>query len=270
MYQCLGIESYSDEIDHSVRSRVALTDSVEASFGHRELDKGWEDFYEEASSSTQIFAVKTHRLPRDTQKAIYVVRDGRQALVSYYKFHQEFLGNRQLTLLSLILGLDFYGGWSEHYESWVNNRPNTLLIRFEDLVRCKKSTIEAFADYLGHSGDLHSWDNPFNRLSQNNPNYFREGKLRWEKDAIWNDFLNGVFFQLHGYLMEILGYTDDLAIAHAIEQIPSEAQELIALVKDIVSKNRELNQVCDERQKVIDGLKMVCDDRLTLIQQMSG
>ena len=218
------------KFDSSVLSRVAFTDSSKALFGCRELDESWDDFYVRASSSNQLFAIKTHQYPRDNQKAIYVVRDGRQALVSYRKFHQDFLGDRQSSLLQLISGLDYYGGWSAHYEAWAINRPDTLVVHFEDLARGENFTIEALAEHLGYTGKLRPWNNPFHQLNQDNPNFFRKGKLAWEKDDLWNDFFDEVFFQIHGHLIERLGYADKLTVAHNMMQMPMEIQELVALV----------------------------------------
>jgi Sulfotransferase domain len=50
----------------------------------------WSRFYVEATASSTLHLVKTHLPPRDDQRAIYVVRDGRGAVVSYYHFNRTY------------------------------------------------------------------------------------------------------------------------------------------------------------------------------------
>lgn len=73
--------------------------------------------------------IKTHDISRDDNPAIYVIRDGRAATVSLFKF---FNGN--VPLEAIIEGHEMLGTWSSHVDSWDPwTRPNTLLLKYEEL-----------------------------------------------------------------------------------------------------------------------------------------
>ena len=73
--------------------------------------------------------VKTHEYAKDNKPAIYVIRDGRAACVSLWKFR-----NGKLPLEAVIEGQHMFGTWSSHVESWSPwTRPNTLLLEYEEL-----------------------------------------------------------------------------------------------------------------------------------------
>jgi hypothetical protein len=270
LFRCFGLESYSDEIDSAVRSQVALSETSENLFGHREIDGEWESFYAGATASADVHLVKTHRAPRDQQKAVYVVRDGRQALVSYRRFHQDYLGDQQLSLLQLVLGLDHYGGWSEHYEMWTQDRPGTLVVRFEDLVGGDRVTLEGLSAHLGRQGVPCAWQNPMVILQRENPTFFRHGRAKWEGDPIWDELVDSAFFLLHGTLMTTLAYAEPAVAAQARARMLGETSELLSIVQDLRGRNRELAQICSERLQVIIGLKEACDERLALIQSLGS
>jgi hypothetical protein len=234
------------------------------------MDMSWESFYEQASSSRQLYAIKTHRPPRDNQKAIYVVRDGRQALLSYGKFHQTFFGEKQLSLLQLILGMDYYGGWSQHYKKWTEHRPDTLFVRYEDLVSGDESTLTSIERHIQFRGQFRAWSNPFHQLRTNNPSFFRDGKVSWEKDSSWNEFLNGVFFHLHGRTMVELGYVNEADLLNVRLSTSEGVLDLMATTGDLINMNKRLQTTCDERLRIIEELKSACDERLALINQLSG
>ncbi len=73
--------------------------------------------------------LKTHAHPSDDAPALYVIRDGRAACVSLWRFYEGVVG-----LDAIIAGRLQFGTWSAHVEAWDPwNRPNTLLLRYEDL-----------------------------------------------------------------------------------------------------------------------------------------
>lgn len=74
--------------------------------------------------------LKTHELPSDNLPAIYVVRDARAASVSLWQFYK-----KKIPLQSVISGQHRFGTWSAHVSAWKPwERPNTLLIKYEDMV----------------------------------------------------------------------------------------------------------------------------------------
>ena len=77
--------------------------------------------------------VKTHSIPGDDMPAIYIVRDGRAAIVSFWKFYKAHYG-KKLTFETCIEGQHYFGTWESHINAWKPwDRPKTLLLRYEDL-----------------------------------------------------------------------------------------------------------------------------------------
>lgn len=73
--------------------------------------------------------IKTHERPSDVGPAIYIIRDGRAACVSLWRF-----GNETISLEAVIEGRHRFGTWADHVRAWnPTHRPNTLLLRYEDL-----------------------------------------------------------------------------------------------------------------------------------------
>ena len=73
--------------------------------------------------------IKTHERPTDVNPAMYVVRDGRAACVSLWRF-----GGKTIPLEAVIEGRHRFGTWADHVQAWnPKHRPNTLLLRYEDL-----------------------------------------------------------------------------------------------------------------------------------------
>lgn len=74
--------------------------------------------------------IKTHELPTDHHPAIYVVRDARAASVSLWQFNKQ-----KIPLQAIIAGKLQFGTWANHVAAWKPwERPNTLLIKYEDMI----------------------------------------------------------------------------------------------------------------------------------------
>jgi hypothetical protein len=87
---------------------------------------------------------KTHQLPSDENPAIYVVRDGRAVSVSLWQFYRE-----QISLDAVIAGQHGFGTWSGHVEAWKPwERPNTLLVKYEDMLSDLPQVLEKISDFL--------------------------------------------------------------------------------------------------------------------------
>lgn len=99
-------------------------------------------------AAPQWIGIKTHDTSVDDAPAIYVVRDGRAALVSYLHYLRAFT-NKQPTIPELIGGAYWPGSWSEHYRHWSpRSRPNTLLLRFEDMRTDLDAACRTISDFL--------------------------------------------------------------------------------------------------------------------------
>ncbi len=163
----------------------------------------WEQRVSSASDA-KLTLIKTHDAPRDGAPAIYLVRDGRAAIDSYYHYHQKFAFEKP-SLTDVIAGACQFGGWSDHYHGWQpRSRPNTLFLQYEDLVTQPAKVIPQIADFLHLSpgnGELPS----FAELQGKFPAFFRRGLT----DAFLRDWTAdqfALFNACHGALSEELGY----------------------------------------------------------------
>jgi hypothetical protein len=164
-----------------------------------------------------IHFVKTHELATDDAfPAIYVVRDGRDAMVSFAHFLIDFVIGKSehdpevqywQTLQELLTTTERYGGWSQNVQSWLH-RPGTVLVKFEELI---DQPVECARDALrrlhieprtgrGHEGLV-----PFEQLQRESPRFFRTGASgNWRTDM--DDLLESLFWEQHGATMDELGY----------------------------------------------------------------
>ena len=108
--------------------------------GHIEPHSNCQDLLKE----TNISLVKTHRHADDNTPAIYVIRDGRAACVSLWEFY-----HRKYPIQVFIEGRCFCGVWVDHVKSWNPwERPNTLLLRYEQLRDDLPTAIHTISDFL--------------------------------------------------------------------------------------------------------------------------
>jgi hypothetical protein len=117
-----ALEEYVGHIEHGPRMRSQLGESG-------------------------IPLIKTHELPKDANPAIYVVRDGRAACVSLWRF-----GGRVIPLEAVIAGQHRFGTWANHVLAWnPKQRPNTLLLKYEDLRDDLPSCLDRIARFLNRT-----------------------------------------------------------------------------------------------------------------------
>jgi len=174
----------------------------------------------EMTASDIAFFVKTHELHADHSPAIYLVRDGRDALVSYahfiwtYEEKQSVEIPRQALhriLHDLIAYNDSFGGWGPHVLAWTERVAPTAIVKFEDLVSSPEP-LALVSGALGTSGYGHGAMIPagrspsFDDLRTYRPEFFRRGKIGGWKDDISPD-LHQLFWEKHGEAMQRMGYT---------------------------------------------------------------
>lgn len=241
LYKTMGLKSWSDEDPY-----------FETDFGQH---CGWEKFYRNATESKKVYIVKTHRPPRDSQPAIYLLRDGRKACLSYSYFHQSNTPPPYPSLLEIVMGNDFYGSWSDHYKTW-QDRGNLSILRFEELVNASDDLLNKIAEMVRYDGEISSWINPFEEEKIKAPNLVREGKIHWEGDLAWTKIINGLFFKFHGHLMVELGYANPQLVKNSIRDIPSQWHEFIEAYERLLVEKKSLQTICDERQTVISNLNL--------------
>ncbi|HQU60668.1 MAG TPA: glycosyltransferase, partial [Saprospiraceae bacterium] len=163
----------------------------------------------------------------DIKKA-YLVRDGRDALVSLAHHRKDIIEpgtDFRVNLLEAILSMEgsFFGGWSENVRQWLEIAD--VVIRFEDLIEDPIREVEKLRAIM----DLPE-PNPeklpsFQKLKFGNPHYgsgrqflddqeqmqdlarknFRRGKAGGWKEEMPLEY-EAIFWELHGEMMEALGY----------------------------------------------------------------
>ena len=88
--------------------------------------------------------IKTHKLNKDNNRAIYVVRDGRAASISLWHFY-----SKKISKKDIILGNTRFGKWKDHLISWDPlKRENTLFIKYEDIVNDFGNILDSISIFL--------------------------------------------------------------------------------------------------------------------------
>lgn len=179
--------------------------------------------------------VKTHLLPQQLRpadksiKSIYIVRDGRDALVSMAHHRKDIVEpgsdfNENLRAAILAQGGSHFGGWSKNVEEWINRAD--LVLYYEDLITDPKACIDRVRNLMNLPEPDYSkiptfeemkkgrpvygggWENDINSAAVENysDKFFRKGKAGgWKLEL--TDELHDLFWSYHGETMERLGYT---------------------------------------------------------------
>jgi hypothetical protein len=172
--------------------------------------------------------VKTHLPPGELKPsdaaipAVYIVRDGRDALVSMARQRSEIIapGSDYLTNLETAIRArddTFFGGWSRNVTEWLERAK--VVIRFEDLIRDPIGEVERIRPLIDlpepDRSRLPSFDDLRRRkfsirdAPEPDGKFFRRGK-----PGAWRDEMpfgmHMLFWELHGDAMKKLGYTDGL------------------------------------------------------------
>ena len=127
-----------------------------------------------------LYIVKTHELrdeyiqPED--KVIYLLRDGRESTLSFWKYSTDFIASKR-TLQDFLSS----GEWSSHVASWdPSSLQNTLLVKFEVLIDNPEKMIAEISNFL-HVKPTGGAIPSFEELKKVNPKFFRSGqKNSWE------------------------------------------------------------------------------------------
>jgi Sulfotransferase domain len=161
-------------------------------------------FYKQATRSNQTYFVKTHDAPCDNAKAIYIIRDGRSAIISYYHYMRNF-ADAAVSVRDIVVGECLFGSWGQHLKRWAPiERPNTLLLRYDDLVGNPSEAVKSVSAFIGRPISRRSFPS-FSDLKTTNSNFFRSGNDAENIDQMKQDDLN-MFWLLHGDMMLKYGF----------------------------------------------------------------
>lgn len=154
-------------------------------------------------SGEEWIGVKTHGLPTDDGPAIYVVRDGRAALASYFHLLRDFSTAKPMT--AIIEGDVWVGPWSDHIAAW-RDRPRTLMLRYEDLTSDPEQQFKDISEFLGVP-QIAPFEQTFEELHRFNPKLFRTANN--ERNIAELTPHMDLFMERHGAMMRDLGYVED-------------------------------------------------------------
>ncbi|HTL56284.1 MAG TPA: sulfotransferase domain-containing protein [Candidatus Limnocylindrales bacterium] len=231
------------------------------------MPRNWrERLSQEAGATTTL--IKTHDPPEGSGPAIYVVRDGRAAVNSYYYYHKKFAFEKP-SLTEVIAGACQFGRWNDHYLAWRPRiRQNTLFLRYEELVTRPDEIIPKLSQFLRmepKEGRIPT----FEELKQQMPTFFRRG----QNDDFLSEWTPGqmaLFNELHGPVMKELDYPlasiggDDGSAAAELAQSAAHWHELyleklqslgstsatcLQLYRENEELGRELRQFSEEIEK---------------------
>ena len=121
LFNCFGIKTASIYPNDLGGNKI-----LENFVGHIEHNQNKTITFQKNS----IPIIKTHKLNQDENRSIYIIRDGRAASVSLWNFY-----GKKIPIKDIILGNHRFGTWKDHLISWNPlKRPNTLLIKYEDIL----------------------------------------------------------------------------------------------------------------------------------------
>jgi hypothetical protein len=146
----------------------------------------------------RLWLVHTHKQPKaDAYRAIHLVRDGRDALVS--RAHQLVERGRPTSFREAFLALvdepldpaaPSAGSWGSKVLSWLDRAAPTQLVRFEDLVADPAAVVERAVAAVAPGMTRRSRDvrlPSFAELHEHDPGFFRRGATGSHRDELDDD-----------------------------------------------------------------------------------
>jgi hypothetical protein len=160
--------------------------------------------FSEEGTPGEWLAVKTHNAPIDDVPAIYLVRDGRAAIVSYRHMLEDYT-DLSPDLPALIRGTVWPDlSWTTHYRAWSpQERPNTLMLRYDEMCHDPRSACHKIAAFL-RLDQIAAFEQKFEDLHRREPALFRVASNK-RNIAEMQPHL-ALFDELHAPLMRELSY----------------------------------------------------------------
>ena len=156
-------------------------------------------------ADSRTYFVKTHALENDDRRAVYIVRDGRDALVSHAHYVVDCVGTDKtyLEVLEMLIRGEYrpFATWSQHVVFWLAR--NCLIVRYEDMVRDIQRQIQRVSIYCGIKPRPIRIE--FDKLHDGNPNFYRRGIIGAWQDEMPNN-LQELFWEFHGNAMRSIAY----------------------------------------------------------------
>jgi DNA repair exonuclease SbcCD ATPase subunit len=273
-----GIKTYSIYND---RSDIGADEDTSKVVGHEFLPQDFD--IQKAREEKKVYYIKTHeRLDSrvdENDKVIYLIRDGREATLSFTK-HQNMFSHQNKKLIDTIYGNTFIGTWGEHVSSWnPKNRENTLLIKFEELTKEPVKfikTLSLFLDIKPIGDSIPS----FEELKKINPRFFRSGKTNSWEDVYTKEehlsfwFKNYKVMDEYGYdykkpdnFYSLLENSLNIETVNQNNYIIKLILEENKKIQSINERFRRLNQELERKQKVIEQKQEIIQQKNQELEQ---
>jgi hypothetical protein len=218
-------------------------------------------------ATAALTLIKTHDPPDDEHRAIYLIRDGRPAIHSYYHYTLKYAFEK-LSLTEVIAGACQFGSWSEHYVNWKpKTRPKTLFLRYEDLVANPTDIIPKLAEFLKAppvGGTLPT----FEELQRKQPSFFRRGK-NTDFATEWTPGQLALFNELHGPVTQELGYPLASATESAAQMTKVLAQTGARLYKERLDHLTQLGGAAQVGKQLASQLEESVKQAVSLRAEMA-
>jgi len=217
---CLGLETYSIYNDPYFAEG---DEQVKGWVGQIQYDGDQEEFLARCRTDPGLHIIKTHSAPIDSSPAIYVVRHGLAASVSYQRYAHS-VEDFRVSLLDIVNGRGWAGAWGDHVRAWDPlNRPNTLLVRYEALVADPHAEALRLGEFLDRPVTRHDIPS-FATLQATDPYFFRSGSANVDVPGI-PKAVSDAFWQHDGVVAAALGYV--LPADEAAKLVASDAASLL-------------------------------------------
>lgn len=251
---------------------------IESGTWHKETAFPVDDDYD------QFPFVKTHLLPNELMPddaaipAIYLIRDGRDAVVSIAHQRSDLVApgsDYHENLKEAIVAADgsFFGGWSANVNAWLLRA--RLVIRYEDLIRDPQAVFKRVEQFIDLP--VADWSKlpTFEQLKTGKPKYggvskltdpkfnpeefsqkfFRKGKSGgWREEMLPE--MQDLFWNYHGETMERMGYEPHVASCTQNRYTDFKAMKLLGMdVKSEAKTCSVLIEASKLTQPGNDGVK---------------
>lgn len=228
LHHAFGVKTYSI---HGDKLDIAADEATKEIVGHKDLPENFD--YAEARQSGELYFIKTHaqyNIHYAPDKAIYILRDGREATVSFYHYWNDF-SQEKFSILEIINGHTFAGSWADHYYSWLREKKDSiLLLRFEEMLFSPESAINKIAEFTCLTPQKNRVPG-FVELHNVNPQFFRSG----QKDSFnvnLTDFEKKYFWLVNSQAMRDAGYVEHIPVFNN----PTEVEELFLKHVDLTQQ----------------------------------
>ncbi|MBT3209459.1 MAG: hypothetical protein HN704_13270 [Bacteroidetes bacterium] len=237
LYEVYGIYSWNS-IEIYNKSIEKLQNLSERKQKKGKLNEKAEFRLSELQSKFNFLVLKSHELPSKTLRLcakenhiIYLVRDGRDALISMAHHRKDIVepGTDFTKNLKSAIRAPFgsyFGGWSRNVEQWT--KLADIVIKFEDFILDPLKYTESFRSFMDmpepladkiptfesqRNGDAFFGGNERQKYTESekhefNNLFFRRGKVgEWKNEM--SEKLQRMFWKKHGNTLEKMGYTKD-------------------------------------------------------------